>query len=371
MVSRGEWSVTTRYSWPSAMRRAGHHLGGRAAVAPERVAVAVALERGPQLGALADVDGGLVLELLEVLVDAAVEGQRDDLAGGRADARQVEQRAVGVALGDLVVAELAHEVARLGVGLHPPALRQRPVEQVDDAVEGVGRATWCSSQPTYRRGIGQPTGPVRGSAGPPVPWRTLWSGSGSSVSPTRASRRCTTRWPAAARWPRPYAFATTDPNVGVAQVPDPRLDALAEMSQSKNVVPATVQFVDIGGLVAGRQQGRGPRQQVPQPHPRGRRHRLRAAGLRRRRRARARPTRSSTSASSSSSSPTPTSRRSRTRSRSAARRPRATSRSLDEVAALEQAKADPRDRHADLPLRPDGRRPRAAQAATSCSPTGR
>ncbi len=55
----------------------------------------------------------------------------------------------------------------------------------------------------------------------------------------------------------PYAFATTDPNVGVARVPDPRLDALAAMSQSKSVVPASVQFNDIGGLVAGASQGEG------------------------------------------------------------------------------------------------------------------
>jgi ribosome-binding ATPase len=55
----------------------------------------------------------------------------------------------------------------------------------------------------------------------------------------------------------PYAFATTDPNVGMARVPDPRLDALAEMSKSKSVVPATVQFVDIGGLVAGASKGEG------------------------------------------------------------------------------------------------------------------
>jgi len=55
----------------------------------------------------------------------------------------------------------------------------------------------------------------------------------------------------------PYAFATTDANVGMARVPDPRLDALAEMSQSKSVVPATVQFVDIGGLVAGASKGEG------------------------------------------------------------------------------------------------------------------
>lgn len=55
----------------------------------------------------------------------------------------------------------------------------------------------------------------------------------------------------------PYAFATVDPNVGVAKVPDHRLDALAAMSRSRNVVPAAVQFVDIAGLVEGAAQGEG------------------------------------------------------------------------------------------------------------------
>ena len=55
----------------------------------------------------------------------------------------------------------------------------------------------------------------------------------------------------------PYAFATTDPNVGVAKVFDHRLDALAEMSGSKSVVPASVQFNDIGGLVEGARDGEG------------------------------------------------------------------------------------------------------------------
>ncbi len=55
----------------------------------------------------------------------------------------------------------------------------------------------------------------------------------------------------------PYAFATTDPNVGVAKVVDERLDALAAMSNSKKVVPAAVQFVDIGGLVEGASKGEG------------------------------------------------------------------------------------------------------------------
>jgi ribosome-binding ATPase len=55
----------------------------------------------------------------------------------------------------------------------------------------------------------------------------------------------------------PYAFATRDPNVGVAKVLDHRLDALATMSASRNVVPASVQFVDIGGLVEGASKGEG------------------------------------------------------------------------------------------------------------------
>ncbi len=55
----------------------------------------------------------------------------------------------------------------------------------------------------------------------------------------------------------PYAFATTDPNVGVAKVPDDRLDRLAAMSASRKVVPASVQFVDIGGLVEGASKGEG------------------------------------------------------------------------------------------------------------------
>ncbi|MEM8903381.1 MAG: redox-regulated ATPase YchF [Actinomycetota bacterium] len=55
----------------------------------------------------------------------------------------------------------------------------------------------------------------------------------------------------------PYPFATTDPNTGVARVPDDRIDRLAEMSASKKVIPAQVEFLDIGGLVEGASQGEG------------------------------------------------------------------------------------------------------------------
>ena len=55
----------------------------------------------------------------------------------------------------------------------------------------------------------------------------------------------------------PYAFATTDPNVGIAKVPDYRLDRLAAMSVARKVVPTSVQFTDIGGLVEGASKGEG------------------------------------------------------------------------------------------------------------------
>lgn len=54
-----------------------------------------------------------------------------------------------------------------------------------------------------------------------------------------------------------YPFATIEPNTGIVPVPDPRLDKLAEMYKSKKVIPATVTFVDIAGLVAGASKGEG------------------------------------------------------------------------------------------------------------------
>ena len=54
-----------------------------------------------------------------------------------------------------------------------------------------------------------------------------------------------------------YPFCTIDPNVGVVPIPDPRLDKLAEMVKPQNLVPNTMQFVDIAGLVAGASRGEG------------------------------------------------------------------------------------------------------------------
>ncbi|MCX6031857.1 MAG: redox-regulated ATPase YchF [Chloroflexi bacterium] len=55
----------------------------------------------------------------------------------------------------------------------------------------------------------------------------------------------------------PYPFTTIEPNVGVAAVPDPRLDQLAALVKPERVVPAAVEFVDIAGLVKGASRGEG------------------------------------------------------------------------------------------------------------------
>ena len=54
-----------------------------------------------------------------------------------------------------------------------------------------------------------------------------------------------------------YPFATIEPNVGVVAVPDPRLDRLAALFESQQIVPATVTFVDIAGIVKGASEGEG------------------------------------------------------------------------------------------------------------------
>ncbi len=54
-----------------------------------------------------------------------------------------------------------------------------------------------------------------------------------------------------------YPFCTIDPNVGVVEVPDPRLEALADIINPQKVLPTTLEFVDIAGLVKGASRGEG------------------------------------------------------------------------------------------------------------------
>src|SRR2546428_6380271 len=54
-----------------------------------------------------------------------------------------------------------------------------------------------------------------------------------------------------------YPFCTIEPNVGIVEVPDLRLDVIAEIAQPQKLVPAIVEFVDIAGLVKGASKGEG------------------------------------------------------------------------------------------------------------------
>lgn len=54
-----------------------------------------------------------------------------------------------------------------------------------------------------------------------------------------------------------YPFCTIEPNVGIVEVPDPRLERLAQIAKPEKVLPAVVEFVDIAGLVAGASKGEG------------------------------------------------------------------------------------------------------------------
>ena len=54
-----------------------------------------------------------------------------------------------------------------------------------------------------------------------------------------------------------YPFCTVEPNVGIVEVPDPRLRQLADLAKPQNVIPAAVEFVDIAGLVKGASTGEG------------------------------------------------------------------------------------------------------------------
>jgi ribosome-binding ATPase len=54
-----------------------------------------------------------------------------------------------------------------------------------------------------------------------------------------------------------YPFCTIEPNVGIVSVPDPRLKKLGEINKSAKIIPATLEFVDVAGLIKGASAGEG------------------------------------------------------------------------------------------------------------------
>ena len=77
-----------------------------------------------------------------------------------------------------------------------------------------------------------------------------------------------------------FPFCTIEPNVGDVAVPDARLDKLAAIAGSKQIIPTRMTFVDIAGLVKGASQGRGTGQSVSCQYPRNRCHCPRSAVFR-------------------------------------------------------------------------------------------
>ena len=81
-----------------------------------------------------------------------------------------------------------------------------------------------------------------------------------------------------------YPFCTIEPNTGVVTVPDARLAGLDGIVHSKQVIPTTIEFVDIAGIVKGASKGEGLGNKFLGEHPRNHGHRARGALLRRRQR---------------------------------------------------------------------------------------
>ena len=327
IVSRGEWSVTTRYSWPSAIAvRAITSTG-----APPSLQV-VWLWQSPRSAARSSAPSPI-----GIAVSASSSARYSSMPPSRARAMTLAVdgpmpgRSCSVPsawrCGDLVVAELAHEVAGVDVGLDPAALGERSVLQVDDAVEGVGRGH-RGIAPTYPPGFAGRRSALPCTAMERFGFVGLPNAGKSSLYNALAGRRRPRR-AVRLRHHRPQR------RHGPGARPPPRRPGRDEQEQERRAGHRAVRRHRRPG--GGGQQGRGAGQQVPQPTSARSTPSCSCCGPSRTTTCRARPTRSSTSASSSSSSPTPTSRRSRTRSRSAARPPRATSRSLDEVAALDEA----------------------------------
>src|SRR6202034_2286223 len=70
-------------------------------------------------------------------------------------------------------------------------------------------------------------------------------------------RDCTPNWAAANAHAANYPFCTIDPNVGIVPVPDARMDRIVGLVKPNSIVPTTMEFIDIAGIVEGASKGEG------------------------------------------------------------------------------------------------------------------
>ena len=153
IVSRGEWSVSAQYSWPSAAARGHHLLDRRRAVRPVRMQMQIAAQRGADLAATEILCGRTQFDQHVGL--AAGPGLGDHLRGLRADAGQ-RLPAVGLAVPlALGVVEGLDDVGGVAVGHHPAGVLARAVLVVGDLTQR-GYRIHASSVPPGRTGDDEP-----------------------------------------------------------------------------------------------------------------------------------------------------------------------------------------------------------------------
>ncbi len=138
-VRRGLWSVSTEIVMSEITSRHRHLPNGTAPVRPVRVAVAVAHQRGAQLGhRTVECRGGLALEVLEVGGDVPPQGFGHHFGGGVADPGEVGQSPRGSQLGQTLRRGVLDRVGGVAKGLDLVGLGPLRFEQIGDASEGVG-----------------------------------------------------------------------------------------------------------------------------------------------------------------------------------------------------------------------------------------
>ncbi len=139
--------------------------------------------------------------------------------------------------------------------LHPPRAEERPA--IDDAIARA-LAVWprLASGDTERAMHELHTRP-RGAAPQPKAATSMSLKCGIVGLPNVGKSTLFNALTKAGIAAENYPFCTIEPNVGIVEVPDPRLAALAAIARPERVLPAVVEFVDIAGLVAGASKGEG------------------------------------------------------------------------------------------------------------------
>ena len=259
-MSRAEWSVSTMYSWPSAIAVAAIASIG----APPSLQVEWRWQ-SPFSASRYTCPSGVIDTCDSASILARYAGSSPVSASVMTAAVDdpMPSRSVSVfglrPLGEFVGRRVADDVERPDERLRLEARVVRPVEAVDHPQQcllrrhrsGASIAVPSGHAPIVLNRARRRRHRLVGSLG------RLMERFGLVGLPNAGKSSLYNALTGGGALAAPYPFATKDPNIGVAKVPDDRLDRLAVMSKSKNIVHASVEVVDIGGLVEGASKGEG------------------------------------------------------------------------------------------------------------------